>query len=157
MGVGLFDPEDRTGDQHDAFSIAEWLRRADKTNELSQALNPPLSDDERRTAAIEGWILGVTPRREGPVRLKTKARSTAPRTKPSAPDRLLAREVAAIVTYGLFGNGHAADVRAEAEAAVISAAAKRVYSLLRLKSDNPAQYESMLRLADKYARDWQED
>jgi hypothetical protein len=59
----LFPREDRTQDQHDAFSIAAWLARADANGELAQHFQPPLTDAERAVAAVEGWILGVAPRR----------------------------------------------------------------------------------------------
>lgn len=56
-----FPREDRTGDQHDAYSVATWLARADETGELQAALRPVLSPDLAKVAAVEGWILGVTP------------------------------------------------------------------------------------------------
>jgi hypothetical protein len=49
----------RTGDQHDAYSIAAWLSRADQDGSLAAFLNPGLSPPDRATAEIEGWILGV--------------------------------------------------------------------------------------------------
>ena len=49
----------RTGDQHDAFSIAAWLSRADRDSSLAAFLNPDLSPPERTLAQVEGWILGV--------------------------------------------------------------------------------------------------
>ena len=55
-----FAPEARTPDQHDAYSIASWLRDADQDGRLQHALHPPLSDDDKKLAMIEGWILGVT-------------------------------------------------------------------------------------------------
>ena len=54
-----FTRENRTGDQHDAWSIAEWMRQTDKQGLLPTYFNPPLSPDQRRIADIEGWILGV--------------------------------------------------------------------------------------------------
>ncbi len=54
-----FAREDRTGDQHDAYSIAAWLSSADWDGSLSAFLNPPLSKPERTMAQVEGWILGV--------------------------------------------------------------------------------------------------
>jgi hypothetical protein len=54
-----FAPEDRTGDQHDAFSIAAWFRRADRDGSLAGFLNPRLTPPERDVARVEGWILGV--------------------------------------------------------------------------------------------------
>ena len=49
----------RTPDQQDAFATAEWLRRADANGSLAQFLTPELEPRERKTAEIEGWILGV--------------------------------------------------------------------------------------------------
>jgi hypothetical protein len=54
-----FAREDRTGDQHDAWSVAEWLRRADRDGSLEAAFSPSLTESERAIAEIEGWILGV--------------------------------------------------------------------------------------------------
>ena len=48
-----------TGDQHDAFTIAAWLSRADRDSSLATFLNPDLSPPERMLAQVEGWILGV--------------------------------------------------------------------------------------------------
>jgi hypothetical protein len=49
----------RTPDQQDAFATAEWLRRADENGSLAQFFMPELEPRERKTAEIEGWILGV--------------------------------------------------------------------------------------------------
>ena len=46
-------------DQHDAFSIAAWLSRADRDGSLAAFLKPDLSPPERTLAQVEGWILGV--------------------------------------------------------------------------------------------------
>jgi hypothetical protein len=54
-----FPSEGRTADQQDAFATAEWLRRADANGSLAQFLMPELEPRERKTAEIEGWILGV--------------------------------------------------------------------------------------------------
>ena len=54
-----FATEGRTGDQHDAFSIAAWLSRADRDSRLTAFLKPDLSPPERTLAQVEGWILGV--------------------------------------------------------------------------------------------------
>lgn len=56
-----FPREDRSGDQHDAYSVAAWLARSDSNGELRAALQPVLSPDLARVAAAEGWILGVKP------------------------------------------------------------------------------------------------
>ena len=54
-----FPSTGRTRDQQDAYAIAEWLRRADADGSLQKFLNPKLEPHERKTAEIEGWILGV--------------------------------------------------------------------------------------------------
>lgn len=54
-----FATEDRTPDQHDAFSIAMWLRDADADGRLQGALKPDLSVSLLEQAQVEGWILGV--------------------------------------------------------------------------------------------------
>jgi len=46
-------------DEHDAFCIAKWLQTMDARGFLEQYFNPPLSVTEKRTAKLEGWILGV--------------------------------------------------------------------------------------------------
>lgn len=55
-----FAREDRTGDQHDAYSIATWLSHADRDGSLDGFLDPNLTPPERSVAMVEGWILGVT-------------------------------------------------------------------------------------------------
>jgi hypothetical protein len=54
-----FATEGRTGDQHDAYSIAAWLKRADHDGSLASFLKPVLTPSERTVAQVEGWILGV--------------------------------------------------------------------------------------------------
>ena len=54
-----FAREGRDGDQHDAYCIAAWLSRADRTGSLAAFLNPDLSPPDRTLAQVEGWILGV--------------------------------------------------------------------------------------------------
>lgn len=54
-----FPREGRNADQHDAFAVAEWLRRTDCEGSLSGFLSPHLEAREREVALIEGWILGV--------------------------------------------------------------------------------------------------
>jgi len=54
-----FDRADRTSDQHDAYTIAAWLSRADWDGSLAAFLKPELSPPERTQAQVEGWILGV--------------------------------------------------------------------------------------------------
>lgn len=49
----------RTPDQHDAYSIATFLRDNDLAGSLAPFLQPPLSAEEKQVAVYEGWILGV--------------------------------------------------------------------------------------------------
>lgn len=51
---------ERTPDQHDAYSVAQWLADACRSQTLSRYFDPPLNKSERATANLEGWILGVT-------------------------------------------------------------------------------------------------
>jgi hypothetical protein len=54
-----FPSEGRTPDEQDAFAIAKWLQRADGGGSLEKLFCPGLEPHERKTAEIEGWILGV--------------------------------------------------------------------------------------------------
>ena len=54
-----FARADRTGDQHDAYSIARWLSRVDRDGSLAAFLKPAMTPAERTVAQVEGWILGV--------------------------------------------------------------------------------------------------
>lgn len=56
---GHFKREDRTGDQHDAYSAAAWMRNADLGGTIAEYLNPNLASDVGKRAMFEGWILGV--------------------------------------------------------------------------------------------------
>ena len=49
----------RTPDQHDAYSVAAWLRQADLDGQLARFLSPDLTPSQRTVAQVEGWILGV--------------------------------------------------------------------------------------------------
>jgi hypothetical protein len=51
--------DDRTADQHDAYSVARWMQSADRDGSLVNLFAPSLSPAERAVAKIEGWILGV--------------------------------------------------------------------------------------------------
>jgi hypothetical protein len=51
-------PQDRNAHQHDAYSIAAWMRESDMNGNLTQYLCPALTLEERKIADIEGWILG---------------------------------------------------------------------------------------------------
>jgi hypothetical protein len=50
----------RTKDQQDAYAISRWLTKLDKNSFLDRYFDPPLTQEERRVAGLEGWILGVT-------------------------------------------------------------------------------------------------
>jgi hypothetical protein len=54
-----FPSDGRTPDQQDAFAIAKWFQRADRDGSLGKFFYPELEPNERVTAEIEGWILGV--------------------------------------------------------------------------------------------------
>lgn len=54
-----FDRERRNADQHDAYSVAEWMRHADLEGTLAGFFNPFLSPADRMVAQVEGWILGI--------------------------------------------------------------------------------------------------
>jgi len=54
-----FAREDRTADQHDAYSVAAWMRLADLDGSLVRFFDAHLSPAERTVAQIEGWILGI--------------------------------------------------------------------------------------------------
>jgi hypothetical protein len=54
-----FAREDRDGDQHDAFSVAAWMRRSDLDGTLAEFFAPSLSPVECQAAETEGWILGI--------------------------------------------------------------------------------------------------
>ncbi len=51
--------EGLTGDQRDAYAATMWLKEMDERNALFRFFDPPLAPNEKRIAAIEGWILGV--------------------------------------------------------------------------------------------------
>ena len=54
-----FAKANRTEDQHDAYSVAAWLSRADRDGSLTAFFKPALTQPERAVAQVEGWILGV--------------------------------------------------------------------------------------------------
>jgi hypothetical protein len=55
-----YEKNGRTGDQQDACAVARWLAESAARGVLDRYWNPPLTIEERRTAALEGWILGIT-------------------------------------------------------------------------------------------------
>lgn len=54
-----FPNEGRNGHQHDAYSVARWMRENDAADQLSDHFEPQLSPGERAIAQTEGWILGL--------------------------------------------------------------------------------------------------
>jgi hypothetical protein len=57
-GAG-FPREERDHAQHDAYSVAAWMRHAADTNCLAPFFHPDLEKSDRKAAEIEGWMLGV--------------------------------------------------------------------------------------------------
>lgn len=55
-----YPSEDRNGHQHDAYSIARWLRETDAADRLPAFFSPALPPAQRAIAReVEGWILGL--------------------------------------------------------------------------------------------------
>jgi hypothetical protein len=54
-----FDREGRSLDQHDAYSVAAWMRAGDLDGSLTEFFKPSLTPAELKVAQIEGWILGL--------------------------------------------------------------------------------------------------
>jgi len=54
-----FPRQDRTPDQHDAYSIAAWMAGADCNGSLASYFFPDITPSERTVAQLEGWILGI--------------------------------------------------------------------------------------------------
>jgi len=54
-----FARQNRTIDQHDAYSTARWLSEMDERGFLNRYFDPPLTNRERRIADREGWLLGI--------------------------------------------------------------------------------------------------
>ena len=54
-----FPPERRNSHQHDAYCVAAFMAKEDRSGRLSAFLDPDLTESERSLAAVEGWILGV--------------------------------------------------------------------------------------------------
>ena len=54
-----FPTEGRNAHQHDAYSVARWMRESDAAGKLGEHFEPRLAPAERTQAALEGWILGL--------------------------------------------------------------------------------------------------
>lgn len=48
-----------TPDERDAYAVARWMEESARRGILARYLDPPLTAEERRIAALEGWILGI--------------------------------------------------------------------------------------------------
>lgn len=55
-----FPREERSVDEQDAYAVARWLMECQVRGAFERYFNPPLTLAERRTAALEGWIFGVS-------------------------------------------------------------------------------------------------
>ncbi|MFV1876402.1 hypothetical protein [Nioella sp.] len=83
-----FPAQDRTADQHDAYSIAAWLAQAGVDGRLMEALQPKLTASEVAVAQVEGWILGVpgeAPRRDKPLSRQPTRRAPRSDRKTTTP------------------------------------------------------------------------
>jgi hypothetical protein len=56
---GGFPTEERNTHQHDAYSVARWMREQDADGRLAACFEPMLGPSERAVAGIEGWIFGL--------------------------------------------------------------------------------------------------
>lgn len=56
----VFQPEGRNPHQHDAYTVARWMREADALDMLDTYFVPNLPPPQRAVAQVEGWILGLT-------------------------------------------------------------------------------------------------
>ncbi len=54
-----FPTEDRNGHQHDAYSVARWMRETDAAGQMPAYFTPRLSPADQVLAGVEGWILGL--------------------------------------------------------------------------------------------------
>ena len=54
-----YPSEGRNGHQHDAYSVARWMREQDAAGRLSAQFEPALNPAVQGVAKLEGWILGV--------------------------------------------------------------------------------------------------
>ena len=54
-----YPQETRTGDQHDAYSVAAWMCQSDQDGTLVPLFDPDLTNPDRAVAQVEGWILGI--------------------------------------------------------------------------------------------------
>ena len=55
-----FPHDNRTPDQHDAYTAVRWMMETDAASKLEAYFHPQLSPEDRSLAKLEGWILGIT-------------------------------------------------------------------------------------------------
>ena len=55
-----YPKNERTVDEQDAYSVARWFEESARRGILDRYFDPQLTLPERRIAALEGWILGVS-------------------------------------------------------------------------------------------------
>ena len=74
-----FAREDRNGDQHDAFSVAAWMQRADLDGPLREFLTPALSPGEQAVARmLRGGYWGLNEVCESAAPLEWSDRTAKP-------------------------------------------------------------------------------
>ncbi len=61
--AGYPHPDSLTNDQYDAWMTCSWLRDNDLGGQLGRYLDPPLTQGERDTVRIEGWMLALLQQR----------------------------------------------------------------------------------------------
>lgn len=54
-----FPRGERTADQQDAYAVGCWLSEMDRNGFLAGYFSPPLTEEQKLVANLEGWILGV--------------------------------------------------------------------------------------------------
>jgi len=52
--------EGRSSDEQDAYAVARWLAEMGERDTIERYCHPPLTEDEKCLAKLEGWILGVS-------------------------------------------------------------------------------------------------
>lgn len=97
-----YEPQYRSADQHDAYTIASWLRDADRDGRLQASFHPALTASERTVASVEGWILGVQ-------RGARQSRGEGPAKRPLRPAK--ARTALLSDSFALAARWHATQVR----------------------------------------------
>ena len=100
-----FPKDGRTADQHDAYSIARWLKEADQNGTLADGFAPPASEPVAVTGFVEGWILGsYWPPTEKTQRRKYGKKKATGRT--TRPGYVNLNEQEVLANTGEPGNDH---------------------------------------------------